>query len=143
MLPAPVSFHARRDSKYRSKRRLRDILLTRARVTNLALFLLAAFSAVSFLFNLSYYLRTDSAPAPPPSKQILPDFAVPYSIITTVARDKALPALEHLVIVPGHAIWEGSRQEHSLDEGSWLMDSFQNGDKKARIVAYHEHIVRG
>lgn len=142
MLPTPVSIHARRDSKYRSRRRLRDVLLTRARVTNLALVLLAAVSAVSFFFNLSYYLY--STPPPPPAPpHPLASYAAPYSILATVARETALKSLDHLVIVPGHAIWEGSRPQDGFDEKSWLMDSFQLGDKEARIRAYHEHIIRG
>lgn len=137
MLPTPVSYHSKRDSKYRSHRRLRDVLLTRARVTNLAVCMLAAFAGVSFFINLTYYFFPNSPNHP------LADLSSPNSILVTVARDTALRSMEHLVIVPGHAIWEGSRPDDTFDEYSWLMESFQHGDKSARIQAYYDHIVRG
>lgn len=137
MLPFPVSSHTRRDSKYRVQRRLRDVLLSRARITNLGFYLLAASAAFSFFINLTYYFFSE------PPRYPFTDYSSPYSILATVERDSTLHSLQHLVIVPGHATWTGSKIEESFDEESWLMDSFQQGDKTARINAYYNHIVRG
>lgn len=135
MLPTPVSLHTRKDSRFRPRRRIRDVLLIRARVTNLALFMLAAFAGLSFLANLSYYLYTE------PPKYPLADYISPYSILATIERDRMLRSLDHLVIVPGHAIWKGSTPDHTLAESQWFLETYQKGG--GRIYAFYRHITRG
>ncbi|KAI0692605.1 hypothetical protein BC835DRAFT_1277460 [Cytidiella melzeri] len=139
MLPTPASLYSRNHrSRYHHQRPLRDVLLTRARITNLGFLLLLGFAVLSCLLNLYYWLFAEQQPRHPPL-----DFLSPHSILATIERDKALGALEHLVVVPGHAIWTGSKPEDSYVEDEWLMESFQQGDKAARIQAYHQHISRG
>lgn len=49
--------------------------------------------------------------------------------------------LKHLVIVPGHGIWEGSREEDMLDERTWVLKEYQRG--KGRVEVLVEHVRRG
>ena len=136
MLPEPVQYYSRKTgSRHHHDRPWRDVLLMRARVTNLGFILLLTFSVFSCLLNLYYWLFS----GPRTSTWIVR----PHSIWSTISRDNVISSLEHLVIVPGHAVWKGSRQEDTLVEDAWLMESFQYGDKAARINAYHKHISHG
>ncbi|KAK0461014.1 uncharacterized protein EV420DRAFT_1640517 [Desarmillaria tabescens] len=136
MLPTPVSFSRRPfrregGSLDKSRRRILDSLLTRARVTNLAVLLLAAFSAISFLVNLSLYFS--AAPTP--------DSPLPHSIVSTIARHRALANLNHLVIVPGHAIWRGANSASRLDVDDWVLEPYQREGN--RVDTFYRHITRG
>ena len=135
MLPAPVSFHSRGGTVYRSRRSLRDVLLSRARVTNLGLGLLAGIAALSLLVNLGYYFSSD------PETHRVPGFFAPHTIYATLEHDSHLRALTHLVIVPGHAIWKGTTAKDVLDDDSWHLEPFQRGG--ASVQAIHSHISRG
>ncbi len=137
MLPAPVSYHAKREFHLRSQRRTRDILLSRARVTNLGLVLLISFAALSFLFNLGYYFSYGAGSYSLPH---LHDSS-PEAILSTIERSKTLSSINHLVIVPGHAIWKGTHPERGLDEDNWILEPYQRGG--GRVAAFYGHIVRG
>ncbi|KAI0344192.1 hypothetical protein BDW22DRAFT_1327305 [Trametopsis cervina] len=143
MLPTPVSF--RSSSRYTSTRHsrpLRAVLLSRARITNLGLALLAALAAVSVLLNLrlwfsspptsSYYA---SAPKTPP--KLGSNNTLGYHV------DEADARLQHLVLVPAHGIWTGTRAGDATDPDAWLMESFGRDDAHARAAAYAEHVRRG
>lgn len=142
ILPIPVSFSGSRRpyrtrSDSRSRPRLKfDVLLTRARVTNLGLLLLASFATLSFLVNLRYFLFS-SHRRPHDS---FPTYA-PYSILETLSRDKSLLGLDHLILVPGHAIWQGSSSEDILNENKWILESYQKGG--GRVAAFVKHIETG
>lgn len=128
MLPSPVTFPRGRTFQRRNvlapRRRILETLLTRARVTNLALFLLATFAAFSFLLNLAFYFSTDSSRGPD-------------SILATI--DENARHLNHLVIVPGHAIWKGTNADLRLEEDQWILEAYQKG--KGRIAAFFKHIA--
>ncbi|KAF7790360.1 hypothetical protein EIP86_001315 [Pleurotus ostreatoroseus] len=66
---------------------------------------------------------------------------IPSSILATVERDKKLHSLDHLVMVPGHAIWTGAHSERGLDEENWILEPYQKGG--GRIAAFYNHIRRG
>lgn len=143
ILPIPVSFSgSRRQYRIRSDSRSRshftkfDALLTRARVTNLGLLLLASFAALSFLVNLRYFLFSSAGQ----SHNSFPAHA-PYGILETLSRDKSLLGLSHLVMVPGHAIWEGSNPEDILNEDKWILEAYQKGG--GRVAAFVKHIETG
>ena len=142
MLPAPVTFHAKRESfsGLRSRRPLRDVLLTRARITNLGFLFLLGLAALSLLVNLSYYLSSAFAPALY-HDGVYQGHATPRSILDTVDRDPALRVLDHLIMVPGHAIWKGTDPSRILDEDDWLLESYQRGG--GRVEAFYNHIARG
>ncbi|KAG7449592.1 uncharacterized protein BT62DRAFT_962968 [Guyanagaster necrorhizus] len=136
MLPTPVSFSRRPfrrngGSLNKPRRRIFDSLLTRARVTNLAVLLLATFSAISFLVNISLYFSASSSP----------DSFFPHSIISTIVRHRALANLNHLVIVPGHAIWKGADSTSRLDMDDWVLEPYQREGN--RIETFYRHIARG
>lgn len=113
-----------------------DFLLTRARVTNLGLLLLAGFATLSFLFNLGFYFS--------PSRRTLSSvisYVRPYGIWSTLERDETLAGLNHLVIVPGHAIWKGLDAERRFEDDEWVLEEYQRGG--GRVSAFVQHITQG
>ncbi|CDO77709.1 hypothetical protein BN946_scf184969.g60 [Trametes cinnabarina] len=146
MLPLPVSFSSpsdRRDSFRRHPggsrhyRSTREILITRARVTNLGFLLLAAFAAVSFLVNLTWYLST---PEGTEGDHVGSHFP-PRALWDTIIRESALEDIDHLIMVPGHAIWKGTNLEARFDEDYWVLEPYQRGG--GRVAAFIKHIVAG
>lgn len=146
MLPLPASFRVRQPSPFsrttrKSYRSTRDVLLTRARVTNLGLLLLVSFAALSFLVNLIFYLSSGGESEPQNSKLRASPHTRPSSILSTIQRDPTLSSLSHLIIVPGHAIWKGTDSARILDEDDWVLESYQHGG--GRVAAFYNHIVAG
>ena len=142
MLPAPVSFHPRRGGgilnnlHHHSPRSFSKLLRAPARLTNLSALLLSSLLAFSLLLNLrSFYLDspTNNNNAPLPLRSIVE--ALPER------RPSAGLGLDHLVIVPGHAIWIGAREADAGVEDSWLLASYQKG--RRRPTVFREHISRG
>ncbi|KAI0708187.1 hypothetical protein C8T65DRAFT_650315 [Cerioporus squamosus] len=141
MLPLPVSFtsssrHPRRPGS-RHYRSTRDVLLTRARITNLGFLLLAGFAAASFLLNLVWYLGGPDDHAYHPGGP----YSAPKGIWQTLARYHTLEDIEHLIVVPGHAIWKGTDLEARLDEDQWVLEPYQRGG--GRVSAFFRHIAAG
>jgi hypothetical protein len=135
MLPAPVTFHSRQGSVYRNHRSLRDVLISRARITNLGLYILLTFAVISLLFNMGYYFSNRS------EAYLVSKSPLPHAILGTVAHDAELQALNHLVMVPGHAIWKGTQPGRVLDAENWLLEPYQN--TPGRIGAFYNHIAKG
>ncbi|KAI0644516.1 hypothetical protein C8Q79DRAFT_1011555 [Trametes meyenii] len=143
MLPLPVSLspvrrdHLRRHTGgSRHYRSTRDILLTRARITNLGFLLLAAFAVVSFLVNLAWYLSSSDEYGPYTHEG---PYSPPRAIWDTISRQPSLAELDHLIMVPGHAIWKGTDIEARFDEDQWVLEPYQRGG--GRIQAFFKHIV--
>ncbi|KZT24184.1 hypothetical protein NEOLEDRAFT_1067761 [Neolentinus lepideus HHB14362 ss-1] len=136
MLPAPVSF-AKRGGYRRSRNALNqrriDVLLSRARITNLGLLLLSAVTVISLLYNVSYVFA--------PTRVSLGDFPGPRRFSDTIQRDASVRQLSHLVIVPGHAIWKGGDPTRILNEEDWILESYQKGG--GRVNAFYQHIKGG
>ncbi|THV06708.1 hypothetical protein K435DRAFT_848786 [Dendrothele bispora CBS 962.96] len=133
MLPAPVLLprrrHFRRDSNpVLPRQRVLDFLLSRTRVTNLAFFLLSFLLSISLLFNIRHLVTTSSVP-------------IPQSILSTVARGKTAAILDHLILVPCHAIWTGPSADLRLDEDKWVLEPYQQ--RSGRVEAFFQHILRG
>ncbi|KIP04002.1 hypothetical protein PHLGIDRAFT_76671 [Phlebiopsis gigantea 11061_1 CR5-6] len=59
----------------------------------------------------------------------------------TVDHGSHLSTLNHLVIVPGHAIWKGTTAKHVFEEDSWHLEPFQRGG--GSVQAIYNHIARG
>ncbi|EJF60459.1 hypothetical protein BD309DRAFT_931037 [Dichomitus squalens] len=138
MLPFPVAFSSRTDSRTRHYRSTRDVLLTRARITNLGFLLLAGFAALSFLLNLWHYFTDLTTYEPQEGRG---PYSAPRGIWETLQRDKSLEEIDHLVMVPGHAIWKGMSVEERLDEDQWVLEPYQRGG--GRISAFFAQIVGG
>lgn len=68
-------------------------------------------------------------------------YAPPDSILATIRRDETLERLSHLIVVPGHAIWSGSKQDEVLDEELWTLEGHQRGG--GRVSAFVDHIKQG
>lgn len=109
-------------------------LRTRSRLTNLSVLLLAAFACLSFIYNLSFELSS-------PFYDAHFNYSTPSSILTTIERNERLTSLDHLIIVPGHAIWTGIKPEHAWDEEFWTLEDYQKGG--GRISAFIDHIKQG
>ncbi|TFK53893.1 hypothetical protein OE88DRAFT_1675182 [Heliocybe sulcata] len=136
MLPAPVSFARRggfrRSSNALNQRRI-DVLLSRARITNLGVLLLCAATALSLLYNISYWFSSRGVSNG--------DSQAPWSITDTIERDASVQHLSHLVVVPGHAIWKGANPTVIMNEDDWILESYQKGG--GRVNAFYEHIKGG
>lgn len=135
-LPTPVSSSKHRRPFRRSDvpispARARDILLSRARVTNLGFLVLAVFAFLSFMYNLSFYF----------SYARIPWDAPPESILSTISRSAGSSSIDHLIIVPGHSIWTGFDPALRLNEDQWILETYQQGG--GRVEAFVSHIVRG
>ncbi|KAL6305768.1 hypothetical protein BKA93DRAFT_776649 [Sparassis latifolia] len=138
MLPFPVSLSGRHQyprQKSRSHRSTKDVLLTQSRVTNLGLLLLASLTAISLLFNLRFYFSASRNPLP---YQFVP---TANSILSTIQRDRAVSVLDHLIIVPGHAVWKGTNAERKLDDDEWILEPYQRGG--GPVSAFYKHITTG
>lgn len=61
--------------------------------------------------------------------------------MSTISRPKSLQDLNHLVIVPGHAIWHGTDASSRLDEDNWILEPYQRHG--GRVDTFFQHIARG
>lgn len=150
MLPTPVltsgstsrrgAFHynskSGRSRSFDYRAALRS-LSGRSRLTNLAVLLLATLCCVSFFYNLAFIF---SSPTYPYTSGIV-GYGQPGSILATIRRDETLERLSHLIVVPGHAIWLGSKPDEVLDEELWTLEDYQRGG--GRVAAFVDHIKQG
>jgi len=131
MLPAPVSFQRRGNHSPRSFSKL---LRAPARLTNLGVLLLSSLLAFSLLLNFRFFY-SDS-----PTTHNAPTLL--HSIVEALPeRRPSTSGLDHLVIVPGHAIWIGAREVDAEQEDSWLLAPYQKG--RGRPTVFRAHISRG
>lgn len=135
-LPTPVSSSKHRRPFRRSDvpitpARVLDILLSRARVTNLGFLVLAVFAVISIIYNLSFHFSGPRRPWDAP----------PESILSTISRSAGSSNIDHLIIVPGHSIWTGSDPSLRYNEDQWILETYQQGG--GRVEAFVSHIVRG
>ncbi|KZT72146.1 hypothetical protein DAEQUDRAFT_749578 [Daedalea quercina L-15889] len=139
MLPLPISSSRKRRlsrSGLRHRRSVKDALLTRARITNLGLSLLTCVAVLSLLFNLSYHLSS-----PTNSTYQSLHRPLPFDILSTIQRHDVLSTIDHLIMVPGHAIWKGTDVRRRLDEEEWILEPYQRGG--GRVDAFYRHIAAG
>lgn len=111
----------------------------RSRLTNLSVLLLTAFGCVSVFYNLAFIFSSSTYPYA--SGVGFVGYAPPGSILATIRRDETLERLSHLIVVPGHAIWSGSKPDEVLDEESWTLEDYQRGG--GRVAAFVDHIKQG
>ena len=135
MLPAPVSFQRRGHILGHTPRSLSKLLRAPARVTNLGALLLALLLAFSVLLNLRSFYRFSS------SSSAIWDGSARSIVDTFPHRAVASQGLDHLVVVPGHAIWIGTRAEEAENEDAWLLLSIQKGRGSPSLL--RAHIARG
>jgi len=148
MLPPPVSSGTRKNfSRLISRRTLTDTLLSRSRFTNCAVTLLMIFTSFSLYQNLRFWLSSNPifsqpglcrASTTPSDQRYSTKFGSSWWATVTHPN---MENLEHLVIVPGHAIWIGNDPGQRLDESQWALEPYQKG--RARLEALYQHIQRG
>ncbi|GAA5915630.1 hypothetical protein JCM6882_002368 [Rhodosporidiobolus microsporus] len=109
------------------------VLTQRARTTNLAVLLLAGVAAVSVLVNIRLWLGDEVF-------RRQRDFTtrVPQSIRGTLQSPHS--NLKHLVMVPGHAIWQGCDATRATEDHDWILEPMQKG---GAVRTYLKHIVKG
>lgn len=156
MLPSPNTASKRRDSRaFHAQHPTRSFDLSLAnlrrpaRITNLGFFLLSSTLALSLTIHLfhSFFPSHTFCPFERFSEpwSTLRE-KVPKSIAATLPglgyeHGKSGEVLKHLVMVPGHGIWEGSREEDVLDERRWVLKEYQRG--RGRVEVLVEHIRKG
>ncbi|WVQ84027.1 hypothetical protein IAT38_006172 [Cryptococcus sp. DSM 104549] len=140
-------------------------LRSRTRLTNLAASLLILALTGSLLLNTSLLLSSSSASASfhpglgpygiasspfsyggggsgwddSATPQQL-DSPIPLSLETTIERDPRYTELDHLVMVPGHAIWLGHDASMAGEDDDWVLEPMQRGGS---VKTYVKHIERG
>jgi hypothetical protein len=136
MLPAPVSFQRRGGILNHSPRSLSKRLRGPARLTNLGALLLSSLLTFSLLLNFRSFYLNDSPAIQNAAPLLL------RSIVEALPEPRpSASGLDHLVIVPGHAIWIGAHGEDAEVEDSWLLASYQKG--RRRPTVFRSHISRG
>ncbi|KAJ7497057.1 hypothetical protein FB451DRAFT_213365 [Mycena latifolia] len=125
MLPKPVSTHRRHGFSLR-----RTSLLNRSRATNLAVLGLAALALISLMFNVHLYFFSDGPAHPslnPPMTMLasLPDLQ---------------HTLNHLIVVPGHAIWKGTNPDLRMRADEWAFQSYQANQEPRLLDVFFKHI---
>lgn len=165
MLPLPNAGRKGRASPYftagpahhhpSASQQLLAALRARTRLTNLAAALLVLALSGSLLLNLSLVFVPAHSPrralarpysyaagsgwddAASPGQRESP---IPLSIETTLERDARYAELEHLIVVPGHAIWLGHDADRVDDDADWILEPMQKGGS---VKTYVKHIERG
>jgi hypothetical protein len=134
MLPRPASSFKRQNANNTTSRINKRLLFARSRLTNLAVVIIGFSFTCSLLLNLSYWLSTPSSSGS--------ERRAPNSILATISRDIYAVPPTHLVIVAGHAIWNGCLPERKADVGEWILGpEVERGS--ASIHAFFQHITNG
>lgn len=61
---------------------------------------------------------------------------------TTISRDRRYGELEHLVMVPGHAIWIGREKQRIEDDDEWVLQPAQKGGSVRTFIKHIQEGVR-
>ncbi|ADV21719.1 cytoplasmic protein [Cryptococcus gattii E566] len=165
MLPLPSASRKTRPSPYftsnathhhlSSSQQILATLRSRTRLTNLAAALLVLALSGSLLLNLNFIFFSSHSPryslgrsysyvtgsgwndlASP--EQL--ESSIPLSIETTLERDSRYAELQHLIMVPGHAIWLGHDANRAGEDDGWILEPMQKGGS---VKTYVKHIERG
>ncbi|EKM80782.1 hypothetical protein AGABI1DRAFT_126823 [Agaricus bisporus var. burnettii JB137-S8] len=149
MLPSPAT-SAKRSGFRRidvgPPRNITKRLLSRSRFTNLGIIILLLITLFSLYHNLRFWLASfatypDTCLAPPTIRNSNQSAKFGSVLWATVTRPRSLKDLNHLVVIPGHAIWIGNDTGKRLDDSEWILEPYQKG--KARLEALYQHIQRG
>ena len=138
MLPSPVLSRRHRRIYFQPRRStFRNLILpflTRSRLTNLGVIILSSITAVSLLLNVFHYLDNTT----PPDNTLGTD-TLTYQLSDenddsqNVIRESWTESLDHLIIVPGHAIWKGFDPDKRTQDSEWILEPYQRGSGKTRL----------
>lgn len=144
-------------------------LTARARTTNLAVLLLLLTLALSLLYNIRFYLHEHPLSGERDRLPLSIRATLPHShnlAITKEGKRKVLgdtrqaggenkgnivahvptidsvdlSNLEHLVIVPGHAVWHGRTKEEAVQDENWVLEDIQKGGS---VQTFIKHVMKG
>jgi hypothetical protein len=140
MLPTTNRLYTRHSTAGQLFNQLRQ----RTRLTNLAVSLLTLSLCLSLLLNTSYILSSRPTRVASGWEDLLSDdrisSGIPLSIESTVERDPKYSTLDHMIMVPGHAIWIGNDPGRAGDDDQWILENMQKGGS---VRTYRKHIERG
>ena len=150
MLPLPTSSRPKQpriffpslppNQSYTSQSLL-TYLRARTRLTNLAITVILCGLSLSIVLNLSLYLSSvNPFPARRKGIRIPLELEVPLSIETTIERDPRFAELDHLIMVPGHAIWTGHDASMANEDEDWILETMQKGGS---VKTFIRHIEEG
>lgn len=122
-------------------------LRVRSRLTNLAVLLLLATLGLSLLYNAKHALspahgrgQYSAAAKQWDVAHAGPELAGrPPSVEATIARDPRMARVDHLVMVPGHAVWLGTDAARAGSDDDWVLEPMQRGGS---VRTYVRHIER-
>ncbi|WVO15800.1 hypothetical protein L204_103462 [Cryptococcus depauperatus] len=142
MLPLPNA--ARRGHASDASSHILNTLRARTRLTNLAVVFLILALMVSLILNFNVVLKTSQKPSysswlnsATPEQLHSP---IPLSLHTTIERDPRYAYIDHLIMVPGHAIWLGHDADRVEQDEDWILEPMQKGGS---IQTFVKHIRRG
>ncbi|TFK25563.1 hypothetical protein FA15DRAFT_736969 [Coprinopsis marcescibilis] len=140
MLPAPAATAVPRHRgfhtlAYAHGRSLVDLLPTRTRAKTAAVLLLSTICCLSILLHLRTHVHSAS------TQEYLPRSQTANVLLSTIRRHRNLTNVNHLVLVPCHAIWKGVEAASRLDEENWILEPYQKG--LGRVNVFLEHIIQG
>jgi hypothetical protein len=143
-------------------------LTARARTTNLAVLLLLLTLALSLLYNIRFYLHEHPLSGERDRLPLSIRATLPQSNSLAITREGNrkvdgdtrqpgeskdggvgrpattdsvdLSSLEHLVIVPGHAVWRGRTKEEAVEDQNWVLEEMQRGGS---VQTFIKHIMKG
>lgn len=121
---------------------LRERLAARSRVTNLGIALLLGIASMSVLLNLRFLLFGRHHIPPPGfgSWTTFHGLTPPMLNDAIPAPPKGSEKLNHLVLVPGHAIWAGHDFRDREDDENWILEPFQRGGS---VKTFWKHVSKG
>lgn len=121
---------------------LRERLAARSRVTNLGIALLLGIASLSILMNMRFLLFGRSY-IPPPGFGTWQSFhgLTPSMLTDSVpSPPKGVEKLNHMVLVPGHAIWAGNDFKDRFNDENWILEPYQRGGS---VKTFWKHIEKG
>ncbi|KAG2015844.1 hypothetical protein CC2G_009075 [Coprinopsis cinerea AmutBmut pab1-1] len=134
MLPAPATESRKRSFRRLTspRKRVLDSLLARSRATNLAVLILSAICLLSLVLNVHHQLGSTWARSSEHTA---------IGLFSTITRHRKSSNLNHLVVVPCHAIWKGVDAASRLNEDDWILEHYQKGT--SQVDVFFRHIVEG
>lgn len=126
-LPTPVTFNKSNSFKRNILYNVLNVLFSHIRILSFCILLLFC---ISLLLN-AFYIKS----------RIHHQNFHSSSLFATITRHATTRGLNHLILVPGHAIWKGGDPRLRLDDDQWILEPYQKAG--GRVDAFFAHIQRG
>jgi hypothetical protein len=121
---------------------LRERLAGRSRVTNLGIVLLLGIASMSVLLNLRVYVFGRRYIPPPGFGSWTTFHGLTPTALQSDLPDpiKGTEKLNHLVLVPGHAVWAGHNFNDRFNDENWILQPYQLGGS---VKTFWKQIAKG